>query len=167
MIHIYTGDGKGKTSAAMGLAIRAAGRGKKVVIVQFMKGRSTGELFSLARIPGVTVLRFEQNYGFFPNAGEEIRAKLTDQNNSNLREALNIPGDMLILDEVFSAYVLGAVDRTMIDDLVLGSQEKPELVLTGRDPPQHIIDAADYVSEIRKLKHPYDRGVKAREGIEY
>jgi cob(I)alamin adenosyltransferase len=68
---------------------------------------------------------------------------------------------------VFSAYALGAVDRTVIDDLVLGKPDKPELVLTGRDPPQHIIAAADYVSEIRKVKHPYDLGVKAREGIEY
>jgi cob(I)alamin adenosyltransferase len=167
MIHIYTGDGKGKTTAAMGLAIRAAGRGKKVVIVQFMKGRDTGEIHIMDRIPEITVLRYEQNYGFFYNAGEDKRLKMITANNSNLKEALSIPCDLLVLDEVFSAYALGAVDRTMIDDLVLGKPDKPELVLTGRDPPQHIIAAADYVSEIRKVKHPYDLGVKAREGIEY
>ncbi|GHV80537.1 cob(I)alamin adenosyltransferase [Spirochaetia bacterium] len=167
MIHIYSGDGKGKTTAAMGLAIRAAGRGKKVVIVQFMKGQDTGELRSLDRIPGITVLRYKQNYGFFHTADEEKRLKMIAANNSNLKEALAIPGDLLVLDEVFSAYALGAVDRGMIDDLVLGKQDKPELVLTGREPPQHIIDAADYVSEIRKVKHPYDQGVNAREGIEY
>jgi cob(I)alamin adenosyltransferase len=167
MIHIYTGDGKGKTTAAMGLAIRAAGRGKKVVIVQFMKGRDTGEIHSLDRIPGITILRYEQNYGFFHNASEEKRLKMINANNSNLKEAMSIPCDLLVLDEVFSAYSLEAVDRTMIDDLVLGKPDKYELVLTGRDPPQHIIDAADYVSEIRKVKHPYDLGVKAREGIEY
>jgi cob(I)alamin adenosyltransferase len=167
MIHIYTGDGKGKTTAALGLAIRAAGRGKTVVIVQFMKGRDTGELHSLEHIPGITVLRFGQNYGFFHTADEEKRLKMINDNNRNLKEALSIPCELLVLDEVFSAYSLEAVDRTMVDDLVLGKQDKPELVLTGREPPQHIIDAADYVSEIRKVNHPYDLGVKAREGIEY
>jgi cob(I)alamin adenosyltransferase len=167
MIHIYTGDGKGKTTAALGLAIRAAGRGKKVVIVQFMKGGDTGELHSLALAPDITVLRNKKKYGFFNSVDAQTQSQIREDNNSNLAEALDLPCDLLILDEVFAAYSLGALDRDMLDGLVLDKTETRELVLTGRNPPQHIIDAADYVSEIRKIKHPYDLGVKAREGIEY
>jgi cob(I)alamin adenosyltransferase len=167
MIHVYTGDGKGKTTAALGLALRAAGRGKKVVIVQFMKGADTGELHSLSLVPGVTVLRNKKHYGFFNRVGAETQSHIIGDNISSLEEALALPCDLLVLDEVFSAYSAGALDRKAIDSLVLGKNENRELVLTGRNPPQHIIDAADYVSEIRKIKHPYDRGIKAREGIEY
>jgi cob(I)alamin adenosyltransferase len=167
VIHIYTGDGKGKTTAALGLALRAAGRGKTVVIAQFMKGADTGELRSLSRLPGVTVLRNKKHYGFFNRVGAETQSHIIADNNSSLEEALRLPCDLLILDEVFSAYSMGALNRKAIDDLVLEKNENRELVLTGRNPPQHIIDAADYVSEIRKIKHPYDRGIQAREGIEY
>jgi cob(I)alamin adenosyltransferase len=167
MIHVYTGDGKGKTTAALGLAIRAAGRGKKVVIVQFMKGADTGELRSLSLLPGITVLRNKKRYGFFNSVEAETQSQIIDDNSSSLAEALRLPWDMLSLDEVFSAYSLGALNRKEIDNLVLEKNENCELVLTGRNPPQHILDAADYVSEVRKIKHPYDLGVKAREGIEY
>ena len=167
MIHIYTGDGKGKTTAALGLALRAAGRGKKVVIVQFMKGADTGELRSLSLLPGVTVLRNKKHYGFFNRVCAETQSLIIEDNTSSLEEALGLPWDLLILDEVVSAYSAGALDRKAIDSLVLEKNENRELVLTGRNPPQHIVDAADYVSEIRNIKHPYDRGVQAREGIEY
>jgi cob(I)alamin adenosyltransferase len=167
MIHIYTGDGKGKTTAALGLALRAAGSGKRVVILQFMKGRDTGEIHSLKFVPNITVLRNKKDYGFFRNLGEDARREMADDNNSNLKEALALPCDLLVMDEVLSAYNLGAVDRDMIDELVFKTGEKPELVLTGRDPPPRLVEAADYVSDIRKIKHPYDLGVKAREGIEY
>jgi cob(I)alamin adenosyltransferase len=167
MIHVYTGDGKGKTTAALGLAIRAAGRGKKVVIVQFMKGADTGELRSLSLLPNITVLRYKKSLGFFNSADAEARRQMIEDNNSSLAEALNMPWDMLVLDEVFSAYALKALDTKTIDDLVFNQTGERELVLTGRNAPQRFIDAADYVSEIRKIKHPYDLGVKAREGIEY
>jgi cob(I)alamin adenosyltransferase len=167
MIHVYTGDGKGKTTAALGLAIRAAGRGKKVVIVQFMKGADTGELHSLALLPGITALRNKKQHGFFNRVDAETQSRITEDNNSSLEQALGLPWDMLILDEVFSAYSAGALDRKTIDSLVVEKNENRELVLTGRNPPRHIIEAADYVSEIRKIKHPYDLGAPAREGIEY
>jgi cob(I)alamin adenosyltransferase len=167
MIHIYTGEGKGKTTAALGLALRVAGRGKRVVILQFMKGRDTGEIHSLKFIPNITVLRNKEDYGFFRDMDEGTRIKIIGDNNRNLTEALALPCELLVLDEVLSAYNLGAVDRELIDELVFKTGEKPELVLTGRDPPPHLVEAADYVSEIRKIKHPYDRGVQARKGIEY
>jgi cob(I)alamin adenosyltransferase len=167
MIHIYTGEGKGKSTAAVGLAVRAAGRGKRVVIVQFLKGSETGELAVLKHIPNVTLLRNMRNYGFFHTASEDDRAAMCRENNANLQAALQIPCDLLILDEVCAAYRLGAIDRTAIDTLVLNPAQNRELVLTGRDAPEHFREAADYVSEIRKVKHPFDTGIAAREGIEY
>ena len=167
MIHLYTGDGKGKTTAAMGLAIRAAGRGKKVVVVQFLKGTDTGELFSLGLIPNISVLRNLECTGFFHSVPPDIRLKITEENNENLRAALAMPYDLIVLDEICAAYDLEAVNRKAVDDLLRGLNPEKELVLTGRNPPKHFCDAADYISEIHKVKHPFDRGVHAREGIEY
>jgi cob(I)alamin adenosyltransferase len=167
MIHIYTGDGKGKTTAAIGLAVRAAGCGKRVVIAQFLKGGGTGELAALILIPNITVVRNARDYGFFPVASEEIRTNITRENNANLQKALALPADLLILDEVCAAYNLGAIDRAALDALLLHPGQNRELVLTGRDAPPHLCAAADYVSEIRKAKHPFDTGLHARKGIEY
>ncbi|MDR3301449.1 MAG: cob(I)yrinic acid a,c-diamide adenosyltransferase [Spirochaetaceae bacterium] len=167
MIHIYTGDGKGKTTAAMGLALRAAGCGRRVVIVQFMKGRDSGEISVLRSLPNVTVLRNAQDYGFFSRTSEASRAQIIAENNQNLQAALALPADLLILDEAVGAYTLGALDTAALDALLAAPSPKRELVLTGRDPPPNLIEAADYVSEIRKIKHPFDKGIKAREGIEY
>ena len=167
MIHLYTGEGKGKTTAAMGLAIRAAGRGRNVVIVQFLKGGDTGELVSLEHIPNIKVFRNREHYGFFRSVSEEIRSKIIQENNENLKAALAAPYDLLVLDEVCAAYNLGALDRELVDDLIRNCPEDTELALTGRNPPQHFCDAADYISQIDKVKHPFDRGVPAREGIEF
>jgi len=167
MIHLYTGEGKGKTTAAMGLAIRAAGYGKKIVIVQFLKGRDSGELRSLGLIPHITVIRNRGDYGFFRNASEELRLKITKENNENLEAALALPHDLIVLDEVCAAYGLEAVDRKAVDDLLWSFPPDKELVLTGRNPPQHFCDAADYISDIHNVKHPFEQGVPAREGIEY
>jgi len=151
----------------MGLAIRAAGRGKKVVIVQFLKGTDTGELHSLNLIPNITVIRNTEAKGFFHTASPEIRLKITEENNENLKTALTLPYDLIVLDEICAAYDLEAVDRKTVDDLLRGFSPEKELVLTGRNPPGHFCDAADYISEIHSVKHPFDRGVQAREGIEY
>jgi cob(I)alamin adenosyltransferase len=167
MIHIYTGEGKGKSTAAVGLAVRAAGRGKQVVIVQFLKGSETGELAALKHIPQITLLRNTRNYGFFYTATEDSRASMRSENNENLETALAMSCDLLILDEICAAYNLGAIDRGRIDALVLDPAQSRELVLTGRDAPEHFRKAADYVSEIHKVKHPFDDGIAAREGIEY
>ena len=167
MIHLYTGEGKGKTTAAIGLAIRAAGRGKKVVIVQFLKGRDTGELHSLGFIPDVTIIRNTEAKGFFHTVPPETRQKITEENNENLRKALALPYDLIVLDEICAAYDLEAIDRKAVDDLLNSFSPEKELVLTGRNPPRHFCDAANYISEIHSVKHPYDRGIPAREGIEY
>ncbi len=171
LTHIYTGDGKGKTTAALGLALRFSGYGENVIIVQFGKGSYTGELTSLAKIPNIKVLRNSRDYGFWHSMSDLDKMKLCDENNANLNTALLFVRSgvcaLLVLDEIISAYENGAVDREIVDALLNKKPSQTELVLTGRAAPQSFIDRADYVSEIKNIRHPYDQGIIAREGIEY
>jgi len=171
LIHIYCGDGKGKTTAAMGLAVRAAGSGMKVYIVQLLKGADTSELASLNLIPNITVARCDKNYGFTFSMSEENKQRMTECHDRLLTDAVNAVKNgeygMLIIDEFNAAYEYGYLDRDLADRIVLQKPDALELVLTGRDPQQKFIDAADYVSEIKAVKHPYDKGITARKGIEY
>jgi cob(I)alamin adenosyltransferase len=171
MLHIYCGDGKGKTTAALGLAVRAAGNGMRVHFLQFLKGGETSELHSLAQLPQITVLRCDRMYGFTFQMDDEERAALIACHNRMLREAavrLEAGGtDLLVLDEFFSACNYGLFDHTLAEQLVFHCPENTELVLTGREPAQKYLDAADYISEIHAVRHPYTRGVTARRGIEY
>lgn len=170
LIHVYCGDGKGKTTAAMGLAIRAAGSGMKVVILQFLKGRVVSELNSLKLIPNITVLRNEKDLGFFHNMSEENKNLAITYHNENLKKVVemvdNIECDMLILDEICAAYRLCLVDKDIINHLIVNKREDLELILTGREPDELFLKYADYVSEIKKIKHPYDKKINARVGIE-
>jgi ATP:corrinoid adenosyltransferase len=170
MIHIYTGDGKGKTTASLGLVLRAYGSGRCAFVVQFLKGRDSAEIEVLERL-GIKVLRNSTDYGFFPLTTDEKKAAMLRENNENLNIVAKLVRtgecDFLILDEVISAYNLGALDRKLVDELIEIRRDNFELVLTGREPPGHFVEKADYVSEIKKIKHPYDSGVKAREGIEF
>ena len=152
LIHIYCGDGKGKTTASMGLAVRAAGAGMRVHIVQLLKGSKTAELEILALIPNIRVTRPDRNYGYSFSMTEE----------EALREMKNDEIDMLVIDEFCAGYNCGLVDKALADEIILHKPEKCELVLTGRDPEQKYVDAADYVSEIRAVKHPYEKGIDAR-----
>lgn len=171
LIHIYCGDGKGKTTASMGLAVRAAGAGMRVHIVQLLKGSKTAELESLALIPNIRVTRPDRNYGFTFSMTDEDKAAITKCHNALLEEALremkNDEIDMLVIDEFCAGYNCGLVDKALADKIILHKPEKCELVLTGRDPEQKYVDAADYVSEIRAVKHPYEKGIDARRGIEF
>ncbi|MCL2166311.1 MAG: cob(I)yrinic acid a,c-diamide adenosyltransferase [Clostridiales bacterium] len=171
LIHLYTGDGKGKTTAALGLLLRAYGSGMRVVLAQFFKGRDTGELHAIEKLPGVTVLRYTQEFAFYPFASEEQKAEMHRQNNLILIEAFRFATedlcDLLILDEICAAYQYGAVDAEMTDKLIMHKPSGLELVLTGRNAPPHFMEAADYVTEFMKRKHPYDNGTLAREGVEY
>ena len=160
LIHIYCGDGKGKTTAATGLAVRAAGCGMKVLLVQFLKGQETGELRALAHIPGITVLRGKASEKFTFQMDERELQQTYDE------QARAGACDLLVLDEVMGALSCQLIDEDLLRSLVEQKPERLELVMTGRNPPDWLIDAADYVSEIKKVKHPYDRGVSARRGIE-
>lgn len=171
LIHLYTGDGKGKTTAAMGLALRAAGAGKKVLIVQFMKGRDTGELHSLARIPGVRVLRSEKDFGFFSSMTGEQKEELTEIHNRILEEAIMQTkegrADVLVMDEVTYPVNWGLLDCGRLKDFLLHKPEAAEVICTGRDAAAFITDAADYITEMRCVRHPYQKGITARKGIEF
>ncbi len=167
MIHIYCGDGKGKTTAAVGLAVRMAGYGKRVLFVQFMKGSYTGELEMLSARENIKVMRCDKNYGFFRSMTDEDKGNIIKCHNANLKYIQwNMKDfDMIVLDEVFSAYNYGLADRELIRDIVEGCES--ELVLTGRDPSEWFVSRADYISQIKNVRHPFERGVKAREGVEY
>ena len=165
MLHIYCGDGKGKTTAALGLALRAAGSGMHVCIVQFMKGRHTSELNSLLHIPEITVLRCDRDYGFSFQMDDAVRAAVTACHDRLLQQAADMPAEMLVLDEFFAAWRHKLLDREAAMRLV--TECRAELVLTGRDPDAVFLEMADYVSDIHAVRHPYEKGIPARKGIEY
>ena len=168
LIHIYCGDGKGKTPAAIGLAVRAAGHGLRVVIVQFLKSSPTGELAVLGRLPEVTVIRSQEQLGFTFRMNEEQKrhaAVIQQQLLQQAREAMQ-RADLLILDEVMAAINAGMLQTEQVTGLLRERPAGLEVVLTGRNPPPELIELADYISEIKKVKHPFDKGIAARDGIE-
>ena len=165
-VHLYYGTGKGKTTAAMGLALRALGRGKRVVIVQFLKGRPSGELEPLQRL-GAVIFRGKAGQRFVSQMSDAEREETRSLQNDNLRRAAALPSDLLILDEACAALQLNMVDEELLRQAVLARPSGRELVLTGRTPSGWMLEAADYITEMRGERHPYDRGLAAREGIEY
>ncbi len=171
MIHIYCGDGKGKTSAAVGLAVRAAGRGIRVFAARFLKTEDSGEVEILRNIPGIAVLPCEKNFGFVSRMDEKTKkeaaacqARLFSRAVSMAEEA---GSGLLILDEIMAAISYGMIEEEEVINFLKNRPEELEVVLTGRNPSEALLGLADYVSEIQKRKHPYDRGILAREGIEY
>ena len=170
-IHFYFGFGKGKTTAAIGLALRASGYGKKIVIVQFLKNRQTGEIMRFSEFDNVKVFRGTATAKFFDDMSEEERSETAAMQQANFDRALEEVAtggcDMLILDEVVDAYQMGLIDRKRFEDLVKDKPEHLELVITGHKSENWLIEQADYVTEMVKLKHPYDEGTAARKGIEF
>lgn len=166
-LHIYCGDGKGKTTAALGLALRASGAGMKVCFVQFMKGGETAELNTLRLIPEIKVIRCNRNYPFFKNMTEADKTEIAECHDRLLSEAFGGGYDMIILDEFNSAYRYGLMDREKAQELILNEKSNAEIVLTGREPADIFVDAADYISEIKSVRHPYEKGIAARKGVEY
>lgn len=169
LTHIYCGDGKGKTTAAVGLSVRAAGCGRRVVFAQFFKDGTSGECALLESLPNIQFVRPERSFGFFWTLSDEEKAEARDFYTAHLHKAMDLAreADLLVLDEAMSACTHGVINE---GELLAFLQEKPvglEVVLTGRDPSEAMRAAADYITEMRKVKHPFDRGVGAREGVEY
>lgn len=171
LMHLYYGNGKGKTTAALGLALRASGHRQAVVIVQFLKSQTSGELRQLATLPEVLVLRGSGSSKFAFAMNEEEKAQTRQVHDDNLRTAWDLVSqgacDLLILDEALDAYQLGLLDEDLFKKVIFERPEHLELVITGHKPTAWVSQAADYVTEIVKHKHPYDGGVAGREGIEY
>jgi len=170
--HIYYGNGKGKTTAALGLAMRASGCGKNVVVVQFLKDWKCGELNSLALLQNVTVFYGKSSGSVFVrDMSDEERAETKAIHDKNLADALGLQKngkcDLLVLDEATDAYQLGVLDSDVFTGLLENKPEPLELVITGHRPDDWMLGKADYVTEMVKHKHPYDKGVAARVGVEF
>lgn len=170
LIHIYCGDGKGKTTAAVGLAVRCAGRGNKVLLVQFLKSRDSGELYSLAKLPDIEVMRGKESKKFTFQMNEEEKHALLIEHNKMFDQVLakikNGGYSLLILDEVIGALNAKVFEMPKLIEFLRHKPENLEVVLTGRNPAPELVEIADYVSEMLKVKHPMDKGIMAREGIE-
>lgn len=171
LIHIYTGEGKGKTTTATGLSTRATGSGKKVLFTQFLKNQQTGELKAFENLSNIEVKRAEASSKFVWDMTDDELSQLRTSNNEFFKtvcsEACEGAFDLLVLDEVLGACYADLLDESALLAFLSEKPEGLEVVLTGRNPSQALIDIADYVSEINKIKHPFDKGVKARKGIEY
>jgi cob(I)alamin adenosyltransferase len=168
LVHVITGPGKGKTTAAFGLAMRAAGHGLRVCVIQFMKtGHTTGEFASAERL-GVKVVQFGTGK-FIGRSGptaEDMAAAA--EAIAEARRILSAGGcDLMVLDEVNTAAHLGLVTVSDVLSAVRSRGQGVEVVMTGRNAPAEFLESADYVSSIDNLKHPYDKGQQAREGIEW
>jgi len=169
LVQIFTGDGKGKTSAALGTVVRALGQGLKVCIVVFMKGDYPySEWKFLSEIPGVTIARFGFTSFTDPSNVKPEEREQAEEALAYAHEAM-MSGeyDMVVLDEVNVASGWGLLE---VDDVISLVKERPssvELILTGRSADDRLVEIADMVTECRKVKHPYDRGILARRGIDY
>lgn len=164
-LHVYTGDGKGKTTAAVGLAARFSSHGGSVLFLQFMKGAESGECASL-RALGCKVFRLSEDFGFYPNLSNPERVLL--EHNHMLAMAYDFmqkENALLVLDESISAFALSLFDREKF--LSLLQNRTCEIVCTGRDAPPEILALSDYVTEMRCIRHPFLEGLAARPGIEF
>ena len=171
LIHIYCGDGKGKTTAAMGLAIRAAGREKKVFITQFLKSGKSGELVSLEKLKEyITFLPGRPVNKFVWNMNDEEKMEAKREHTARFKEIIDIikneDYDLLILDEIIATINNGFIELNEVIDFLKNKPETLEVVMTGRDPKEELIELANYVTEMQCIKHPFKEGIQSRVGIE-
>lgn len=169
LVHVYTGTGKGKTTAAFGQALRAYGSGLQVAIVQFLKIGSSGEVKALqAEIPEISVFSFGTGSFVVPSCSTEEQR---DQCRKAMDKAWEILDssevDVLILDEICTAVDAGVLEEGLVIELINSKQENLELILTGQGAGEKILGAAHLVTDMQEIKHPYHTGVAARKGIEY
>jgi len=171
LVHIYTGDGKGKTSSAFGLALRAWGRGFGICIAQFLKSQQTGEIIAFERMKErVHIIRCDKINKFTWQMTQQEKQCLCEEHDEmfiRIKQLLLTEKiDVLILDEVIGAINSGTFDLQKLVDFIQNKPEQLEVVLTGRNAPKKLVSMADYVSEIVCIKHPFDKGICARTGIE-
>lgn len=171
MKHIYYGDGKGKTTAAIGLAVRAAGSKMKVLFVQLLKTEFSGERHILSHTENVTLTfcPLELKFTFDMDDKEKAQAAKIFKGifDNAVTTALTEKYDMVVLDEVFEAINAHMLSESEVYEFITNAPSSMEIVMTGHNPPQKFMDCADYITEFKKIKHPYDRGITGRIGIEF
>lgn len=168
-VHIYYGDGKGKTTAAVGLTIRAAGNGLRILVFQFLKNNSSNERKILESIPNITCLPGREPVKFVSNMNGDERSELRHYNNKALDEIIKFctPFDILLLDEALCAVNLQVLSEDKLVSFITHKPRGLEIILTGHQITEKLLEVADYVTEMKKIKHQFDLGRSAREGIEY
>lgn len=166
LVHVYTGDGKGKTTTALGLAMRAVGQGMKVTFIQFLKGQPCGEHFFASQYQPFEIVQISVGDAFSKSKDQLSREA---QQTLSYAEEKILSGnyDLVILDEIFVATNQGLITVKQILDLLDAKPSSVELVLTGRGAPPEIVQRADLVTEMLMIKHPFTEGTSARRGIEY
>ena len=171
MIHIYYGDGKGKTTAAVGLAVRAAGSGLRVLFVQFLKTDSSGERSVLGKLDNVTLTNCPLNlkFTFDMTDAEKHRTAVLYRSifERSAATALSDRYDMIVLDEIFDVINEGMLAEAQVYEFITNAPKSIEIVMTGHNPSPRFLAAADYITEMKKHKHPFDSGMSARKGIEF
>jgi len=169
LVQVYTGNGKGKTSAAFGLALRAIGRGLKVYIIQFIKGGfDYGELYTIDKLPNLKLKAFGRGKFIIEKpAGKEDVALAEEALALAEKVVKSDEYDIVILDEINVALSLRLISLEKVLELIKNKPKHVELVLTGRNAADEIVEAADLVTEMKEIKHPFSKGYQARKGIEY
>ena len=168
LVHIYTGSGKGKTTAAIGLAVRAVGSGMSVVFFQFLKGMNTAETTPLEKLD-ISVHKPAQPKNFVWSMDEKTQKISRDINRKAFLEACEAMQkyNLVVLDEIFACLHAGYITLDELLTCIQGKPPETELVLTGRNAPHEAVALADYVTEMDAKKHPFEKGVQARKGIEF
>lgn len=173
LVQIYTGNGKGKTTAAIGQAVRAAGHNNSIIIYQFLKPSSlkTAERPSLEKL-GIEIRTIDLNWDMKtslndPNVQKEMKKVIAKTLEDIKTSAQNKEFDIIVLDELAYCASIQLADIDKIIEIINSRDNLVEMIITGRDAPQELIDAADLVTEMKKIKHPFDKGINAREGIEF
>jgi len=183
LVHVMTGDGKGKTTSSLGLAVRALGSNLRVCMIQFLKSGTTGELFTIKKhLPGMEIEQFgvdavkerQQKLDTFRDKGSKFVFNPDEEEKEasmlgfeHAKKIINSKEyELVILDEINVVLDKGLIPIKDVLDL-MENHGKVELYLTGRDAPQELMDKADYVNIVKGVKHPWQKGIKARKGIEY
>ncbi len=167
LIHVYMGDGKGKTTSALGLVLRMAGCGGRIAIIQFMKGWSYSEVRGLAFLPGVKLIQTGRPDYIYPGEIDPLDFAEAERGFAAAFEAIMSGGyDLVVLDEINVALSFGLISLEKTLKLLKNKPLHVEIVLTGRTPPSELVELADLVTDMREIKHPFSRGILARKGID-
>lgn len=170
-LQIYTGNGKGKTTAALGLAIRAAGAGMNVIFSQFVKSMNTSELNIINNIDNIKVFRYASSKKFAWDMNDEEKAELKNEMQLQLKDTIRTSKekqcDVVVFDELLGAFHGEYIGKQDILDIIENRPESCEYIITGRAAPDWLIEKADLVSSVEPIKHYMDEGVNARKGIEF